>query len=364
MARGEKKRFSENGVYQRGNTWRLDFTHNGKRYYCKLGTNITKTAAKEIAAVKRSAILKGEEGIGRKQKDITFDEATKLYLDWVRTNKRASTAIQYETTMRNLASSFGGKKLSAIHPFLIEKYKQKRVKQDVKVAVNRELACLKAMFYRCIECGKFEGENPVRRVKMLKESRGRLRYLEPEEELRLLEAASEPLRTIIQVGIYSGLRVVSEALTLLWEDIDFERNMITVRAEHAKNGRERRVNMNSVIREALARLEKTSSAPWVFTQENGERLRNIRRRFERACRKAELEGVTPHVLRHTFASRLVMGGVDLRTVQELGGWAQLKMLERYAHLSEQHKADAVEKIAIQFTTDFTTPQKAVGFTSQ
>ena len=67
--------------------------------------------------------------------------------------------------------------------------------------------------------------------------------------------------------------------------------------------------------------------------------------FKRACRRANLIGITPHTLRHTFASRLVMAGVDLRTVQELGGWQTLSMLERYAHLSLAHKAKAVELIA-------------------
>ena len=59
-------------------------------------------------------------------------------------------------------------------------------------------------------------------------------------------------------------------------------------------------------------------------------MRNI---FEAACRRANLERVTPHTTRHTFATRLVQNGVDLRTVQELGGWSSLRMLERYAHVA-------------------------------
>jgi site-specific recombinase XerD len=55
--------------------------------------------------------------------------------------------------------------------------------------------------------------------------------------------------------------------------------------------------------------------------------------------------VTPDVLRHTFASRLVMAGVDLRTVQELGGWSSLAMVQRYSHLSPSHKAEVVERLA-------------------
>jgi site-specific recombinase XerD len=59
---------------------------------------------------------------------------------------------------------------------------------------------------------------------------------------------------------------------------------------------------------------------------------------------ARLDGVTWHALRHTFASRLVAAGVDLRTVQELGGWRTLSMVQRYAHLSPGHLAAVVEKI--------------------
>jgi site-specific recombinase XerC len=59
---------------------------------------------------------------------------------------------------------------------------------------------------------------------------------------------------------------------------------------------------------------------------------------------SRLEGVTWHSLRHTFASRLVVAGVDLRTVQELGGWRTLSMVQRYAHLAPDHLAAAVEKI--------------------
>jgi site-specific recombinase XerD len=68
--------------------------------------------------------------------------------------------------------------------------------------------------------------------------------------------------------------------------------------------------------------------------------------------------VTPHILRHTFASRLAMAGVDERTIQELGKWKELEMLQRYAHLSPNHKSEAVEKIANHFTTLFTTPVSA------
>ena len=59
-------------------------------------------------------------------------------------------------------------------------------------------------------------------------------------------------------------------------------------------------------------------------------------------------GVSLHTLRHTFASSLVMAGVDLITIQEYGGWTDLSLVQRYAHLSAGHKAKAIEMIAERF----------------
>ena len=69
-------------------------------------------------------------------------------------------------------------------------------------------------------------------------------------------------------------------------------------------------------------------------------LKPMRTAFETAYRHAKLSDVT-HVLRHTCAAKLVMNGADLRTVQELGGWKSIRIVERYSHLSEKHQADAV-----------------------
>jgi integrase len=94
----------------------------------------------------------------------------------------------------------------------------------------------------------------------------------------------------------------------------------------------------------------------VFRRRDGKPLRTLRSVFARACARAKLTDVTPHALRHTFASRLAMAGVRLRAIQELGGWRSLRMVERYAHLSLEYQADAVERLA-NFPTRFTTPAR-------
>jgi integrase len=179
-----------------------------------------------------------------------------------------------------------------------------------------------------------------------------------------LEAASEPLRTILLVGIYTGLRLAGEALRLRWQDVDLQRGTLTVQASYAKNGETRSIPLSRALRDALGQLKQwaPSESEFVFLSQRGTPFRSIRTAFTTACRHANLPAVSPHVLRHTFASRLAMAGVDIRTIQELGGWKEIKMIERYAHLSQQHKVEAIEKISGQdFTTVFTThqPQPAV-----
>ena len=144
----------------------------------------------------------------------------------------------------------------------------------------------------------------------------------------------EPLRTLILVALHTGLRVQAEALQLRWEDVDLRRGFLTVQAAYAKNGKCRSVPLNSVVREALDRLPRTGDV--VF------RHGSVGKAFRKACATAKIKGVTPHTLRHTFATRLCENGVDLRLVQELGGWASLALVQRYAHVTPSRKAEAIE----------------------
>jgi integrase len=82
----------------------------------------------------------------------------------------------------------------------------------------------------------------------------------------------------------------------------------------------------------------------IFLGRSGERLLGPRHWFEDAVKKAGLVDFTWHDLRHTFASRLVMADVDIRTVAELMGHKKIQMTMRYAHLAPEHKPVAVERL--------------------
>src|SRR5262249_1568327 len=175
-----------------------------------------------------------------------------------------------------LAASVGGKRLSPTSPFHAERHKQARLKAGARVVANREREVLRALYNRCREWGKYEGENPATKVKGVRESEGRLRFLDPDEEARLLAAARAPdLRAIILVGIHAGLRLESEALTLSPADADFRTGLLTVQSAYAKSGRTRRVPMNRVLRAALAPLKESATGPRLFVSRDGTPYRSI-----------------------------------------------------------------------------------------
>ena len=97
------------GLYLRGSMWYLDCRIDGHRHVVKLGKGIKRTVASELAHVTRAAILKGEAGIGRKKKDLTFKDARQKFEAWADANKKPGTAKQYKACLRFLAESFGEK---------------------------------------------------------------------------------------------------------------------------------------------------------------------------------------------------------------------------------------------------------------
>src|SRR5262245_39338053 len=137
----------------------------------------------------------------------------------------------------------------------------------------------------------------------------------------------------------------SELLSLTWNKVDFRRPMITVRAAYVKNSESRSVPMNKVLTETLKAVRMTALVTaHVFCNLHGRPYRSFRSAFERAVRKAGVVDFTFHDLRHTFASRLVMCGVDLPTVKELLGHKTIAMTLRYTHLSSDHKQRAVSTL--------------------
>lgn len=159
------------------------------------------------------------------------------------------------------------------------------------------------------------------------------------------------MRRLVQIGLLTGFRR-KELATLRPEAVNFERKTVITEADDSKNGGHRTLpvgpRLQALLQEAL---QARGDAPTVLVTDEGIpwTRAGITAAFIRTAKRAGLGALSPHVLRHTFASRLVMAGVDLRTVQELMGHKSILMTMRYAHLSPDHKRAAMETLEQRFS---------------
>jgi len=323
------------GVYKRGTTWYIDYYAGYKRRREKIGPSKRQAEVvlkKRMVQVAENRFLEVE-----KYDKIKFGKVTELYLEnYSKPNKKSSR--RDVTSINNLKPFFAGKYLHEITPLDMEKYKRGRQGQVSNATVNREVACLKHIFTKAIEWGIVK-KNPGKKVKLLRERNTRLRYLEEREIRRLHDACAEHLKPIVVVALNTGMRK-EEILSLKWKDVDFRSRTISIL--DTKNGESRELPMNDIVYRVLLDIGKKADSPWVFCKKNGERYGNVRKAFEGARKRAGIVDFRFHDLRHTFASHLVMAGVDLRTVQELLGHKSFEMTLRYAHLSPDHKKRALD----------------------
>jgi integrase len=168
--------------------------------------------------------------------------------------------------------------------------------------------------------------------------------------LRAVILADDPAHIPeFEIALHSGMRP-SEQYGLIWSRVDLVRKLITI--PKSKNGNTRHIPLNSVAQAAFQELFARSRGQGrVFVNMQGEPLKGYKHWFDPAVRQAGISFFTWYCLRHTFTSRLVMAGVDLRTVAELMGHKTIQMTMRYAHLAPAHKLAAVEKLAVGWQTD-------------
>jgi integrase len=301
-----------------------------------------------------------------------------VYEPWAAANIRTAAA-----TVARLKASFAehlDKKLGDLTPWIVEKWRAGRIKDGAKAATaNRDLDDLKSSLTKAAAWGLIDA-NPIAGVKRSKIDAARsARFMSADEEARLRRALDDReervrrerdsanawraerqyellpdlragafadyLKPLALVSLHTGMRR-GELFALTWQSVDLAAGRITVHGATAKSGTTRHVPLNS---EALAVLrgwhdQAADNAGLVFPGKDGAAFNNVRRSWEGVLRAARITRFRWHDMRHTFASNLVMAGVDLNTVRELLGHSDYKMTQRYAHLAPEHKAAAVENL--------------------
>lgn len=267
-----------------------------------------------------------------------FDKLVERYLEYSKANHRS-----YKRSLsvsKVLLRFWDGKKLTDVSTWSVEKVKVERKNEGKTLSnINRELTVLKRMFNLAIHWG-LTSSNPVKEVKFFKVNNEPMRVLTEEDFSKLYEAASPHLKPILLCAVSTGMRR-SELLNLLWTDVDLKNNTITV--IDSKNYDFRVISINPALKEELIRIKENCSSEYVFGF-NAHPVKEIKRSFETALRRSGIPICRFHDLRHTFATTLVMKGVDLATLQELLGHKSILMTKRYSHPTQEHKKKAVESL--------------------
>lgn len=229
-----------------------------------------------------------------------------------------------------------------VRSYLAELMKNKAA----RATVQRRLSAIKAFFrYRETTIG---AASPARTIRSPKNERRLPSVLQEDEVRRLLDVSAEDTtpasirdRAIFETLYSSGLRV-GELVGLDWRDIDEELGMVMVRA--GKGNKDRLVPLGEPALDALKKWKTAMPVAWehdgpVITNLRGGRLttRSVEMILQRRIEAAGLTaGVTPHGLRHSFATHMLGNGADLRSIQEMLGHASLATTQRYTHVSVNH----------------------------
>lgn len=261
------------------------------------------------------------------------------YLRYAETAKAKGTVTRDKRKLPKLLEAFGNLNLDSISIQAVEAYMHRRRSLGASPAtVNRDVALLKHILHKALDWNYIH-ENPVSKVKLLKEPPGRTRYLSTEERQRLLAACSGILKAIVMTALFTGMRK-GELQDLRWSNINFERKEIVLRK--TKNNEVRVIPVPDALMQVLQVLDTKSD--YVFHKSDGKPYGDCKKAFKTACRRAGINDFRFHDLRHTFASYLAIAGYSAFVIQRLTGHKTLAMAQRYTHLSESCIREAVESV--------------------
>jgi integrase len=339
-------------IYKRAGIYWMDIRLAGKRK--RLSTGATnKQKAREIEAKTIEDVRTGRWFEKEKEKEITiytFKDLADQYEKWMVGRYRSDFKTHF---IKQLRERFRGMTLQQITQLELETLQSERLlsghrkmKVDGKLqsvpnapaTINRLIATIAHMLTKAGEWGMI-AKRDIPKVKQLLEMNERLRYLDLPECHLLISCCEPHLKPIVITALNSGMRK-GEILSLRWNMTDLKNGFILL--NRTKSGKRREIPVNATLRATLQALPRRLDVPYVFFDPStGKPYRECKRSFATACRRAGLIDLRFHDLRHTFASQLIMSGIDITTVKELLGHASLKMTLRYAHLAPTHKVNAV-----------------------
>lgn len=346
----------ERGIFEKvpgsGEWWIRYADGSGRIRREKAGT---RGNASKLYKKRKTEVLQGRKlPETLRAKPVTFSELANDAIEWAKANKL--TWGDDQIRLAPLRAVFGARAAESITPQEFERWlaahgisrnrdKKRNGRRWKPATFNRYKALISMVYRQGIKNRKIT-VNPAREIERRKENNARDRYLLEHEEKKLRSAIGllypEHLPEF-DIAIHTGMRR-GEQYDCDWSWVDLDRRVLTL--PRSKHGEKRRVYLNDTAVAALRLLWRFSGGKGrVFAhlyQSND--TKGAREWFDRALLHAGIQNFRWHDLRHTFASRLVMAGVDIRTVQELMGHKTIQVTLRYAHLAPRHQLEAVQRL--------------------
>lgn len=307
------------------------------------------TDAKKWAQHTEAAIREGRHFKTSESKKRTLGEAIDRYFrDILSHRKNPVNQITYLNWWKNAIGSYS---LCDVTPALIVEQRSLLVGSKNKygrsvgtTTANRYTQSLGHVFTIAMKEWGWATDNPIANITKYKESRGRVRFLSDTERENLLEACKQSnnphLYKIVVLALSTGARKM-EILNLRWQDVDFERGVITL--HETKNGERRLLPLQGLALRIMREHSRVRNirCDFVFPSESKCQPIDIRTAWENVLKSADIKDFRFHDLRHSAASYLAMNGASLAEIAEVLGHKTLAMVKRYAHLSEAHTSAVV-----------------------
>jgi integrase len=226
-------------------------------------------------------------------------------------------------------------RLDEINKNVIDRVKTEKLKTGVKNGtVNRMLNFLRALLNKAHK--EWDWLESVPPIKLMPDKAKRVRWLTKDEAKALLAELPDHLRAMAAFSLQTGLRE-SNVTGLQWLQVDLQRKVAWIHPDEAKADKAIAVPLNNEAIEII-RAKTGKSLTHVFVFKGNPVTRANNHAWRKALERAGIKGFCWHGLRHTWASWHVQAGTPLHILKELGGWSDMTMVLRYAHLSADHLA--------------------------
>lgn len=333
-----------------GKTYYLRYIEeNGRQRQLKIGgfSDVSFAKAKARAQQLRSEVTLGGDPLGEKQSKRlvpTYAELARQNIDHAKTYQKRpeNTEAVIET---HLLPKWGKLRLNEIAPQAISKWLGEKRQTLAPATVEK----IRVTFGRSFELGRqwnIPGTaiNPVRLVPRFKFNNARERYLTADEAQRLIfhahSSANKRLGEIVELLLLTGARK-TELLTAKWEHVSIERKSWLI--PDSKTGKARRVPLSSTAIAVIETLPRLKGCPWLLANPRTKKpYTDLKHPFDTARRKAGLGDLRIHDLRHSAASFMANGGIDLYSIGRILGHADHQSTMRYSHLANDTLLAAVE----------------------